>query len=146
MMTTHTREVPTTQHTTAMITTPTVAHPSSSNDGAEFGGESQVGVGMTFRRMLPLSVPRVLDISQVYFPASSKSASTMISNWFPAAKKCLSVTTKVLSSLVQLSRGGGLPPAMHCKTAVSPLVTVRSNNGRKNEGVSEKKPLLFLAT
>lgn len=36
IMTTHTTEVPTTQHTTAMITTPTVAHPSSSKDGAAF--------------------------------------------------------------------------------------------------------------
>lgn len=34
MMTTHTSDVPTTQQTTAMITTPTVAHPSSSNDEA----------------------------------------------------------------------------------------------------------------
>lgn len=34
MMTTHTRDVPTTQQTTAMITTPTVAHPSPSIEGA----------------------------------------------------------------------------------------------------------------
>lgn len=144
MMTTHTKEVPTTQQTTAMITMPTVAHPSSSNDGAMFWGESQVGVGITLRRMLPRSVPSVLDISQVYFPASSTSVSTIISNWLLAAKKCLSVTTRGLSSLVQFSRGGGLPPAMHCKTAVSPFVTVRSSKGRKNDGVSEKERIGFM--
>lgn len=143
MMTTHTSDVPTTQQTTAMITTPTVAHPSSSNDEAVIWGESQVGVGITLRRTWPLSVPRVLDISHVYFPASLTSESTMISSWLPAAKKCLSVTTKGLSSLVQFNLGGGLPPAMHCRTAVSPLVTVRSNRGRKNDGVSEMTGCFF---
>lgn len=143
MMTTHTSDVPTTQQTTAMITTPTVAHPSSSNDEAVIWGESQVGVGITLRRTWPLSVPRVLDISHVYFPASLTSESTMISSWLPAAKKCLSVTTKGLSSLVQFNLGGGLPPAMHCRTAVSPLVTVRSNSGRKNDGVSEMTSYVF---
>lgn len=143
MMTTHTSDVPTTQQTTAMITTPTVAHPSSSSDETVIWGESQVGVGITLRRTWPRSVPRVLDISHVYFPASLTSESTMISSWLPAAKKCLSVTTKGLSSLVQFSLGGGLPPAMHCRTAVSPLVTVRSNRGRKNDGVSEMTGSVF---
>lgn len=137
MMTTQTREVPTTQQTTAIITIPTVAHPSSSNDGVALAGESHVGLGMTERWILPLSVPRILDISQVYFPASAKSVSTKIRSWFPAAKKCLSVTTNGQSSFVQFTFGVGFPPAIHCRTVVSPFDTVRSTSGRRNDGVSE---------
>lgn len=53
-----------------------------------------------------------------------------------AAKKCRSVTVRGPSSLVQLRRGAGLPPAMHCRTAVSPRVTVLSSRGLMKEGVS----------
>lgn len=76
---------------------------------------------------------------QVYFPASSSPASTMMRSWLAAAKKCRSVTSSGPSSLVQLRRGAGLPPAMHCNTAVSPRVTVLSSRGLINEGVSNGK-------
>lgn len=89
--------------------------------------------------MCPRSVPRVLDIMQVYFPASSSPASTMIRSWLAAAKKCRSVTSSGPSSLVQLRRGAGLPPAMHCSTAVSPRATVLSSRGLMNDGVSTRK-------
>lgn len=142
MMTTHTSDVPTTQHTTAMMTMPTVVHLSPSDPPIPTlpcTPDSQLGLGSTASLTLPLSVPSVLDISQVYVPSSASVVSTMISSWLAAAKKWRSVTTSGLSSLVQLSLGAGLPPAMHCKTAVSPLATVRSTRGRRNDGVSVKK-------
>lgn len=144
MMTTHTRDVPTTQHTTAMMTMPAVAHPSSFDpfplpvSAPPITPESQLGFGRTLKRICPLSVPSALDISQVYFPASASAASTIMRSWLAAAKKWRSVTTSGLSSLVQFSRGGGLPPAMHWRTAVSPFATVQSKRDRKKRGVSKR--------
>ena len=73
---------------------------------------------------------------QVYFPTSAGPASTMMSSWLAAAKKWRSVSTRGPSSLVQLRRGAGLPPAIHWSTAVSPRATVLSSSGRMKDGVS----------
>ena len=89
--------------------------------------------------MWPRSVPRVFDMMQVYFPASAGPASTTIRSWLAAAKKWRSVSTRGPSSLVQLRRGAGLPPAIHWSTAVSPRATVRSSSGRMKDGVSERE-------
>lgn len=124
-MHTQTNDVRTILHTTAMVKMPTVV-PSF----------LQPGVGKMLSWLWARSVPRALDISQVYWPASSATTFWTTSSWLPGVKWCRSVRLRGWSPLSQVIRGGGLPVALHCRATVSPTDTTRSSKGTAKDGVS----------
>ena len=85
-------------------------------------------------------IPRVLDISHVYVPASSHVVSTMMSSWLSAVKKWRGVSCRGWASFSHCSLGRGLPEAMHSSTDVSPTRVVFSSSiGRMKSGVSVRR-------
>lgn len=125
MMQTQTREVSTMLQTTAMVMMPTVVR-----------SLRQPSACRMLTWLCARSVPSVLDISHVYFPASSSTTFLTISSWLPEVKWCLSVTTRGWSPFSQVMRGGGLPVALHWRATVSPTDTTWSSSGWTKDGVS----------